>query len=512
MSDTKTLIELIDEYAETRHRCGCATYNAKTEAARKAVIEALSGVQALSAELGASRAAPPSAYVDGAGIHAEDGASAVIRKLDARFHDIATFKAAGAAAASPTPPAERQATTTEAGATTGAALGVEPGAVYAELRHDEVGRAVDVVVERCISLTKDASGIKVVYNPIILADALRAVLRDFADRTHALRMEQAATKAAPVVWLSSKQLRGVTALHGQYLPFRCQPEGRFDTPVYLAEAAPKAAPGEPSDAEIDEFIDLHCWDANGRRSIVRHAIARWGAAPTTRPAPQQEAPLMPKGESAASKLRAMAANYHEGHLWDKLDSQACAQGAMEIEVLRQAPQQEPASPIRVGWGRDYQDGGKPIDASAAPVPDFAAILQQEAQEPGEIDRLRAALVYTAFALHGTPQYMLADGITLIDGDTVQVSRDGWKVQASANPLRQSAQPAPAPLSDDVVRDAAFEAVRKKLCALPRFSFLSDGYGVRRAPDKSGSWIAFDAAHELFDPVAVDAALAAQGGK
>lgn len=76
----------------------------------------------------------------------------------------------------------------------------------------------------------------------------------------------------------------------------------------------------------------------------------------------------------------------------------------------------------------------------------------------------------------------------------------------------SSQPAPAPLCVDVVRDAAFDAVRKKLCALPRFSFLSDGYGVRRVPDKSGSWIAFDAAHALFDPVAVDAALAAQGGK
>ena len=80
------------------------------------------------------------------------------------------------------------------------------------------------------------------------------------------------------------------------------------------------------------------------------------------------------------------------------------------------------------------------------------------------------------------------------------------------PLYTAPQPAPAPLSDDVVRDAAFDAVRKKLCALPRFSFLSDGYGVRRVPDKSGSWIAFDAAHALFDPVAVDAALAAQGGK
>ena len=30
---------------------------------------------------------------------------------------------------------------------------------------------------------------------------------------------------------------------------------------------------------------------------------------------------------------------------------------------------------------DYLDNGKPIDASAAPVPDFAAILKQEAQEP-----------------------------------------------------------------------------------------------------------------------------------
>ena len=38
------------------------------------------------------------------------------------------------------------------------------------------------------------------------------------------------------------------------------------------------------------------------------------------------------------------------------------------------------------------------------------------------------------------------------------------------------------------------------------------YGaVRRVPDLSGSWIAFDAAHAMFDPVAVDAALAATNG-
>ena len=56
----EALIDLIDAYAETRHRCG-GIYNAKTEAARKAVIEALSGVQALSAapaEQQAPKAAP----------------------------------------------------------------------------------------------------------------------------------------------------------------------------------------------------------------------------------------------------------------------------------------------------------------------------------------------------------------------------------------------------------------------------------------------------------------------
>lgn len=60
------------------------------------------------------------------------------------------------------------------------------------------------------------------------------------------------------------------------------------------------------------------------------------------------------------------------------------------------------------------------------------------------------------------------------------------------------------------RDSAFEAVRKRLCALPRYSFWQDDNGgVKRVNDRSGNWIEFDAAHELFDPVCVDAAIAAQ---
>ena len=73
----------------------------------------------------------------------------------------------------------------------------------------------------------------------------------------------------------------------------------------------------------------------------------------------------------------------------------------------------------------------------------SAVLAKWGQPSGateEVENLRKALVYAAFALHGTPQYMLAQGLTLIDGDTVRVSRDGWTVEASVNPHRQ---PAPA---------------------------------------------------------------------
>lgn len=56
------------------------------------------------------------------------------------------------------------------------------------------------------------------------------------------------------------------------------------------------------------------------------------------------------------------------------------------------------------------------------------------------------------------------------------------------------------------RDAAFEAVRKKLVKLPRYSFHIHNGNVRRVEETSGNWIEFDIAHRLFDPVAVDAAL------
>ena len=124
--------------------------------------------EALRTQQPAPAGATPSAYVNGAGIKADDRPSTVIRKLDARFHDLVTFHRAEKFAASHTPPAEQQ---------------VKPGSVYAELP----------------SSVGDYK-----YGGGLYTDAQ---MRDFADRTHALRMEQAAPKAEPVPAGEQEELR-----------------------------------------------------------------------------------------------------------------------------------------------------------------------------------------------------------------------------------------------------------------------------------------------------------------
>lgn len=73
---------------------------------------------------------------------------------------------------------------------------------------------------------------------------------------------------------------------------------------------------------------------------------------------------------------------------------------------------------------------------------YAAPVAAQPGAPDEIRRLRMALVYVAYALHGTPQHMLAEGITLIGGDAVRVRRDGWEVGADLRDLD-----APTPPTD-----------------------------------------------------------------
>jgi hypothetical protein len=53
-------------------------------------------------------------------------------------------------------------------------------------------------------------------------------------------------------------------------------------------------------------------------------------------------------------------------------------------------------------------------------------------------------------------------------------------------------------------DEAVDALRKAMCALPRYSFLlNSGVGVSRVEDRSGRWIEWDEVQKLLDHEAVD---------
>ena len=138
----EALIDLIDAYAETRHRCG-GIYNAKTEAARKAVIEALSGMQAQAGAMPQGwKAVPVNPTPE------MWKAAKTVPDPNPPYPPHYGLVWDAMLAASPTPPAEQQA---------------QPGAVYAELPAPTASIGTD--------------------------DAWHeAAMRDFADRTHAARL------------------------------------------------------------------------------------------------------------------------------------------------------------------------------------------------------------------------------------------------------------------------------------------------------------------------------------
>lgn len=76
------------------------------------------------------------------------------------------------------------------------------------------------------------------------------------------------------------------------------------------------------------------WCAQSMSHAIEHEISDWLAAAPTPAAQADSQPAPVREESAAPKLRAMAINYPEGACWDKLDAQACMEGALEIEALR----------------------------------------------------------------------------------------------------------------------------------------------------------------------------------
>lgn len=121
----------------------------------------------------------------------------------------------------------------------------------------------------------------------------------------------------------------------------------------LHQITEPAQTGRPAFEAISQFMKCEWslnWDKAGFYSDVKvdaaftwfekgYMHAQHAAAPqAVQPA------IMPKGESAAAQLRAMATNYPAGHSWDKLDARACIRGALEIEALRALLAAAPAHP------------------------------------------------------------------------------------------------------------------------------------------------------------------------
>ncbi|MEJ8296829.1 hypothetical protein WKI45_28800 [Delftia tsuruhatensis] len=209
-------------------------------------------------------------------------------------------------------------------------------------------------------------------------------------------------------------------------------------------------------------------------------------------------PQAPAGLDELGKIAAIAACWGCDHPDDAGDTELLRRVKWASRQLRaaQAPAAPSADALEVienllqlarivdraveDWGESFADGSCEV-----------CFYKEEA------DKLEAILEF----FDGLPDAPAEEGV--IESGPLRAARV----------LRAMAAPAAPAVDAQAERDAAFEAVRNRLCGLQRYSFVLDDDGVvRRAHDRTGNWIEFDAAHELFDPVAVDAAQAAAKGE
>ncbi len=158
-------------------------------------------------------------------------------------------------------------------------------------------------------------------------------------------------------------------------------------PVLLPEPDFWVRPG----ATIHPDRGWQCWSNDGTATGAFHAD-------TVRALLAQKIAIMPKGESAAAQLRAMATNYPTGHSWDKLDAKACIHGALEIDALRaqlatatglpaQAVEQAPVLYVSKGQlaslrdpdGPESFNAGRYLPARITPAGKFTTPLFAEPQ-------------------------------------------------------------------------------------------------------------------------------------
>ena len=308
------------------------------------------------------------------------------------------------------------------------------------------------------------------------------------------------------------------------------------------QAAPKAAPGDAIDEAMRERDDAEDFIDALLDEVLGHERPEWsnlyGRADALNDVQERMTSLhKPAVDKAWGQFQsAMAAPQQEAHhLTQALTDPENQPNQYGVEFGMSGQQMHfkiGNQLFRLAYEPDDQEEFEfmkrmLINAFSTFTPDVKTAPQQGAQEPCPTC---AALARTVMLdqvsfdrkpdCYGIRQITDDDGVE--EWEDTRTSPDVAREEANdmmatgrgeiyeVVPLWTTPQPAPAPLSDDVVKDAAFEAVRKKLCALPRYSFVLDDDGlVRRAPDRTGNWIEFDEAHALFDPVSVDAAIAAQ---
>ena len=178
------------------------------------------------------------------------------------------------------------------------------GGACAELTHEQVSRIVDVVVERSISLTQDVSGIRVAYDPNILADAIGNVLRASHGQAPAAT-PQADSQPAPPTWLTDP----APTPEREFAEWLNERRG-FPVSAVFHEIMRKFAARAPADSVTAPAAGAvagptlealhHAWMKIG----ADVAGLDWGAftnavhyAPATRAAPQPVA-AVPRGEYA----------------------------------------------------------------------------------------------------------------------------------------------------------------------------------------------------------------------
>lgn len=228
-----------------------------------------------------------------------------------RLHAHAESLAARLLAASPTPPAEQQAITPETGnsvSAQGAAITSEFGAVYAELPADRYSKSGNVT---------DTGW----YN---IHD-----MRDFADRTHALRMEQATLKAAPGEPDPADIIAGALQISRGHA---------IEMMREALEAAPQQEAQEPSRAAKTwcSYVAgmIGCYLNEPDESTKVQAIAgiierRLWALPTPQPAPLSER------EDAALLHYALAIGGNQRMNWRDIWDDSSGEGEF-IDALRKA--------------------------------------------------------------------------------------------------------------------------------------------------------------------------------